>query len=207
MASEKKDERHQIAKLRALLVEGIAPEDVRRRLGNVEWREVQDLQRKLLEEDAEVIRHKPTEHTYAEYCIEQRRNMRDLDRVIKDYEKNQNISGYVSAIRARAELLDRVIKVGQDFGLIERLAEGKGYAAGEAIKGMSNPQLRQHIYNEITVFNQMTVKFGGEQGIKDLEPGPLYLPARSDKHPVKRTKPHLRGNVFGGKSKAHGEVG
>jgi hypothetical protein len=189
--------RETTAKLRAAILEGLDDGQICERVG-LPWSQVEELRRRMLDEDAEIIRHKPTEHTYAEYCLEMRRSMGDLDKVIKDYKAQQNVTGYVAAIKARADLLDRVIKTGQDFGLIERMADGKGYAAGEAIKGMTNPDLRNYIYQEIHVFNTMLVKYG-DRKLEDIDPGPLYLPNSTQKFPVAKTRGHSRNKVFGGR--------
>jgi hypothetical protein len=185
------------AKLRGCLVEGLEQEAICERLG-LEWADVEELRRRYLDHEAEIIRHKPTEHTYVEYCIEQRKNIKDLDKVVNDYQRQSNPAGYVGAVRARADLLNQIIAKGQEFGFIERKADAKGYAAGEAIKGLSNPDFRKYIFNEIQVFNTLQLKYG-DRGILEVEPGPLYIPQATRKFPVHKTPAHKRNRVYGGR--------
>jgi hypothetical protein len=187
------------AKMRALLAEGYDHNQIGEELG-LSWHDVDELRRKLLDEEATLVRKRPTEHTYVEFCMEIRRCMGDLDRVIDAFNKDKNVSAYVGAVRAKADLLERMIKVGQDFGLIERLSEAKGFAAGEAIKQMSNPQFRQFIVQEVHVFNQLLVKFG-DKPIAEMDPGPLYRSLSTTKHPVPKEKVqgHARGKVHAGR--------
>lgn len=197
-----KEMRAALAKLRGHIVEGLDHQDICDELG-LDWGEVDELKRKLLDEEAEVVRHKSTEHTYVEYCMEMRRCMSDLDKVVADYTKQKNVTGFVGAVRARAELLDRMIKTGQDFGLIERKAEGASFAAGEAIKNMANADLRKYIYSEINTFNTLIVKFG-DQSILEMEPGPLYQTISTPKQPVRKTKGHARSKVLAGRRVVRG---
>lgn len=191
------DLRAAFAKLRAAIVEGLDHNQVCERLG-LSWGDVDELKRKFYDEEAELVRHKPTEHAYVEYCLEMRRCMEDLDRVIEDYEKQKNVSGYVGAVRARADIVDRMLKTGQELGLVERMASEKGYAAGQAIKDMGNKEFRQFIHNEMHVFNQILVKYG-DRPMLEIDPGALYAPAPSAKFPVQKTKGHARSKVFAGR--------
>lgn len=197
-----KELRSAFAQLRAAIVEGLDHSEMCERFG-LNWSEVEELRRRFLDSEAEVVRHKSTEHTYVEYCLEMRRCMKDLDRIVTDYTKQKNVTGYVGAVRARAELLDKMIKTGQDFGLIERTAEGKGYAAGEAIKSLNNADFKKYIYNEINVFNTVMVRFG-DQSIMEMEPGPLYQALSKPKNPVHKTKGHSRSKVLAGRRVVRG---
>ena len=216
-----KELRIAFAKLRVCLVEGLEPDEMCERLG-LQWGDVEELRRRYLDHEADIVRHKPTEHTYVEYCLEMRKCIQDLERVTLEYEggvedaeggkdvkgkpKTVNVSGYVGAVRARADIIDRIIKQGQEFGFIERKAESKGYAAGQAIKDLSNADFRQYIFNEINVFNTMQMKFG-DRSIMDVEPGPLYAPTANRKFPVHKIKGHARSKVFGGRQLTRGANG
>lgn len=192
------------AKLRSYLAEGLEHHEVCEKM-QLSWIEVEELRRKLLDQEAALVRRRPTEHTYVEYCLEMRRCMNDLDKVIDGFEIKEgakeplkNSAGYVGAVRAKADILDRMIKVGQDFGLIERVAEGKGLAAGEAIKNMANTELRAFILQEVNVFNTLLVQFGDKR-IEEMDPGPLHQALSAPKHPVPKVQGHARGKVHAGR--------
>lgn len=209
------DLRMAFAKMRGCLVEGLTEDQMCERFG-LSWDDVDEIRRQCLDEEAEVIRHRSTEHTYVQYCLEMRRCIDDLEKVGIDYIDSKdsedgttakvNVSGYVGAVRARADIIDRIIKTGQDFGLIERKNDGKGFAAGEAIKEMSNPEFKKYILQEINIFNTMQLKFG-DKSFTELDPGPLYQATISQKFPVRKVQGHTRGKVFGGRRVVKGEGG
>lgn len=210
------DLRMAIAKMRGCITEGLDDEDICERFG-LSWEDIDELRRKFLDEEAELIRHRSTEHTYVQYCLEMRRCLEDLEKVGIDYVRGSestdetnvakvNVSGYVGAVRARADILDRIIKTGQDFGLIERKVDGKGVAAGEAIKDLNNAEFRRYIFQEINVFNTLQLKYG-DKPFTEIDPGPLYQSVSTPKFPIQKPKPHDRGKVFGGRRSVKGRVG
>lgn len=181
-----------IGKLRVCLVEKKKDAEICDELG-LKWEELLELKRKFYDGEAEILRGRSTEHSYVRYVLEQRQCMADLDKVIS--EKNEGNSSYVSAVRAKSDILDRILKTGIELGLIQRLADGGGYAAGEAIKSMNNKEFRVYIIQEIQVLNQMMLRFG-DTSIMDVEVGPLYETKKVPKTPVKG---HSRSKTFGGR--------
>lgn len=187
-----------LGKLRTCLVENKKDSEICEELG-LRWEELLELKRKFYDAEAEILRGRSTEHTYVRYVLEQRRCMTDLDVAItKD---NKGNSSYVSAVRAKSEILDKILKTGVELGLIQRLADGGGYAAGEAIKSMNNKEFRGYIIQEIQVLNQVMVKFG-DTSIMDVEVGPLYETKKQPKTPVKG---HSRSKTFGGRRVVKGK--
>jgi len=181
-----------LSKLRVCLVDKKKDDEICKDLG-LTWEELLELKRKFYDGEAEILRGRSTEHTYVRYVLEQRQCMTDLDKVIK--KAHEGNSSYVSAVRAKSDILDRILKTGIELGLVQRLADGGGYAAGEAIKSMNNKEFRGYIIQEIQVLNQMMVRFG-DTTIMDVEVGPLYEIKKQPKTPVKG---HSRSKTFGGR--------
>lgn len=182
------------ARLRALLVEGADDTKAAKEL-KLTWEELQELKRGFYDHEAEILRGRSTEHTYIRFAIEQRQCIEDLDRVIADYQQQKNVTGYVSAVRAKSDILERVLKMGQELGLVERLSKGEGYAAGEAIKQMNNVQFRQYIINFVSDFHDLMLRFG-DHSITQVTLGSLHQPLRKPKQPVKG---HSRAAVHKGR--------
>lgn len=183
-----------LSKLRVCLTQGRDDEAVGKELG-LAWDEVLELKRRFYDHEAELLRGRSTEHTYVRFAVEQRQCLTDLDNVIAEYKEKKNAAAMVAAIRAKSDILERVLKMGLDLGLVDRNTNGKGYAAGEAIKQMANTELRQYIVAEINVFNQMMVRYG-DQGMLQIAAGPVYRTAQTKKFPVKG---HVRSKVYGGR--------
>lgn len=182
------------AKLRGCLTEGLDEGETTQRLG-LPWEEMLELKRRFYDNEAEILRNRSTEHSFVRYVVEQRQCLHDLESVISDYQTQKNVAAYVGAVRAKSDIMDRILKTGVDLGLIDRVQEGKGYAAGEAIKGMPNVELRQYIVAEMRVFNEWMLRFG-DQGIVDVSTGPLHRPQQKEKTPVRG---HARTKVHGGR--------
>lgn len=176
--------------MRGALIEGLDDDKLCERFGGCSLQEVDELRRKFLDYEAEQLRSTSTEHRYVEYVLEMQHCIADLEKVVSNFAVSNQVSAYVGAVRAKADLLDRIIKTGQEFGLIERKSDGKGAEAGEAIKGLTNPEIKQYIVKEIQIFNNVMLKFG-DQNITDLDPGPIYAAMSSaiPKNPVPTLPP------------------
>lgn len=195
------EERNAFARLRGYLQEGKDDEGLCEAFSRP-YEEIQILKHSFFEGEKELLRKRTTEETYAVYIIEQRRCMNDLERVIEDYTKQKNVQGYVGAIKAKSEILDKIIKTGQDFGLIERADEGRGLVAGQALIQMNHVEVKQYILGEIKAMNDLLLRYG-DQDIKALEPGPLHLPLPTEQE---KTKAHSRISVYGGRRVVHGKT-
>lgn len=196
------EKRAAFAKLRGCLEEGLEDDDLTLRLG-YDWGQIQELKQAFFEHEAEGIRKRSTEQAYAEYVIEQRRCMKDLDKVIDDYKDGKNLQAFVGAVRAKSGIIDQMVKTGQEFGLIERKTPGQISVAGQAIFQMTKVELKQLIIAEQSSLQSVLERYG-DQAIGDLDPGPLHLPLSTPKTPVKA---HARTTVHKGRRVVKGDGG
>lgn len=170
---------------------------------------IKELREELGARESASIRQRPTEEIYALYIYEQRRCISDLNEVVDDFksnlgkdldekgdrQKNRNINGYVGAIKTRSEILDKILKTGQDLGIIKRDSSNKGLFAGQAIINMTNIELKQYVLGEVQALHQMMADFG-DQDITAIDVGPLHKQIGPPKDPVKA---HARTAVHGGR--------
>ena len=189
------------SKLRICLVEGNEDDaKIGAELG-LTWDEVLELKRSFYDHEAEILRARSTEQTYVRFAIEQRQCMNDLDEVIIECKGNKNANVRVSANKAKSDISERMLKMGLELGVVNRISDSKGYAAGEAIKQMANPELRRYIIGEINVCNQYIARFG-DSDMLSVEDGPIYRTTTRQKHPVKA---HGRSKVYGGRRVVKGD--
>lgn len=170
---------------------------------------IKELREELSARESSAIRQRPTEEIYALYIYEQRRCIADLNEVVDDFktyfgekldekgdrQKNRNINGYVGAVKTRSEILDKILKTGQDLGIIERDSASKGLFAGQAIINMTNIELKQYVIGEMQALHRMMADFG-DQDITAIEVGPIHKQIGPPKDPVKA---HARTAVHGGR--------
>jgi len=200
-----------LSKLRESLLEGVGDDDLCEKL-QCSLERVQELKLALDEQEVEALRKSPTEYTYVEYVREQRRCMLALDKLIDGYrspesdseegdrdQKGTTPTAFVSAVRTKSDIIDKIVKTGQEFGLIERASQGRGLIAGQAIFNLSHTEVKNYAIGELKALNEMMQRYG-DQSIGDLDPGPLHLPVSVPKSPIKA---HSRTTVFGGRRVVH----
>ena len=69
--------------------------------------------------------------------------------------------------------LFKIIKIGQEFGILEKKPEEKRLVAGVLVAQLSNDQLRQAITGAIGNLNEMVANFG-DLDITQMAPGSLH---------------------------------
>lgn len=124
-----------------------------------------------LDSEVERLKDVKTEQVYVEYCMAQRGCIHDLDVVLKT--KNVPMTAYVGAVKARSEILDKMIKFGQDVGIIAKAPDKKQIVAGVVVTQLSNEELKAAITDQIAGLNQLVTEFG-DQKFDQLDPGQLY---------------------------------
>jgi hypothetical protein len=119
----------------------------------------EQVRNRMLEMKAELFRNRPREHVFVEYVIQQQRNIRDLDEVIKKLDKTKMHAATIGAIRLRSEIQSGVIEKGQEFGLIKKEAERKEIVAGLFLGDMTRGQLSDAIVKELAGFKELMDRF------------------------------------------------
>jgi len=122
-----------------------------------------DLKRELLRQGKDSLYAQTTEDTYLDYKWKQERCVDDLDNVIDRLKLNVingSSNAMITAIRAKSDIIDRVVKMGQDMGILEKAPERKLILQGVAVATMDNNTLRSHIAEEMTNFAKVVSRYG-----------------------------------------------
>jgi len=127
----------------------------------------------MLDARADAVRGEPTEHTYVRYTIDMIQNIRDLTAMIKEFKSTKQYTAMVGAIRARADIQDRIIKTGQDFGLVAREPTRKEIVAGVMVADLSNVELKRAITAELADLNDLMRQYG-DKDISKLKAGAIH---------------------------------
>jgi hypothetical protein len=154
------------------LVAGDSPKDIKDLYGLDD--ETYARARKLaLETRAHDVRDKSRELVFVEYCIAQERNIEDINRFLRELDSARQYNAVVGAIRLRADLVDRMIQRGMDFGVIRREPERREVVAGLVVTEMSSDDLKKAIMGQINKMNDMISRFGDDD-IGKLSTGALH---------------------------------
>jgi len=133
----------------------------------------EEVRKFMLEMRTSELREKPREHVYIDYVIEQRKNLYDLDNLIKNLDEKTQYNAVVGAIRLRSDIVDKIVEKGQEFGFIKKTAERKELIAGIALIDMSNEDLKKHIVGQTKMLTTAMDKYG-EADFMDTRDGPLH---------------------------------
>ena len=167
-----KDElKETIVTLYGMLCDGKSEEEIRDEMG-VTAEDLEALREAMLNAKGDELRRKPTEHVYVEYMIAQSKNIRDLDYMVKDFKATRQYNALVGAVRAKSEILDKIVNKGQEFGIIEKRAERREVVAGVLVANLSNKELQNSIMGEIKELNRLMK--GANVNVLDLEVPPTH---------------------------------
>ena len=161
-----------------------------------------DIKRRATRSQVEVFRHRSTEEIYAEYVFQQAACVHDLTDAAKAADTKKDIKAVISAIKARSDIYDKIIKTGQDFGIIEKKAERREIAMGVVLANLSDDDLRARISGELTGIQDLMGKFS-DKNLLELQPGKLHrkLPAlpTGKKQNTSKTNRARANRVHGGR--------
>lgn len=150
----------------------------------------------MLKSEAECARKRPTEEVYAEYLLNQARNVHDLTSLL-DSLKTSQATAFVSAVRARADIFDRIIARGQEFGFVHKQPDTK-LVAGIVVDRLSNTQLRAAITRELAHLDNLMARYG-DVPLGELDAGDVYALPPSNGSRAKKGAHHGKSRVHGGR--------
>jgi hypothetical protein len=172
----KAEVREAVAKVMSFLMAGKDDDEIAELMG-LTPAQLEQIKKELLNREAERLTSRDSEEIYADYVVQQLACIRDLVRVQKDFKDNKNPSVLVGAIRARSEIIDKIVDRGQDLGFIIKTPERKHITGGILVAEMSNADLRKAILSELqTVQTMMKEIGGGGRDLMDIDVGPLHRP-------------------------------
>jgi hypothetical protein len=126
----------------------------------IDAEDFQEVKRFLLESKAENIRNQPREHYFVEYSIEQRRNIRDLDDLIKNLDKGSQYNAIIGAIRLRSDITDKIVNRAQEFGLVKKEATKHEMVGGIIIAQLGADELRKAITDQTKALGEAMGRYG-----------------------------------------------
>lgn len=146
--------------------------------------QAEKVKKEMLSGKADELRAKSAETTYIEYLIDQKRNVKDLTDMIKNLDSRRQYNAIVGSIRLRAELTDRILDRGIEFGLIKKGPGAGGLGSGNTfiiggvdVNVMGAPELRKSIEAQVTELGSMMERFGDSRPMAELTTGALHYGA------------------------------
>jgi hypothetical protein len=197
-AWSRKDYRRLLAELKAHLADGLTDLEAAEKLfpdkkHGADVAAYNVLKRELYQQEKVDLHNKTTEEVFVDYVLRQEGCLRDLNELIRDGEgKVRNSSTTVGAIRAKSEILDKIISRGQEFGILEKVPEKKQVIAGVMVANLDNDALRSLITKELGGLQALVQRYGGDDMLgkrrilemSELPPGPSFTAENKPKEAV-----------------------
>lgn len=202
MKFRKEEIREAVTTIYTRMLNGLSDQEIAEEMG-LSLEDFTNLKQTMMEVKSTEVRNKPDEHVYVEYMIEQNKNIKDLTDMIAEFKSKKDSKSMVAAIRARADILDKLLTKGQEFGFVHREPHRKEIVAGVAIQELSSDKLRELVMGELAEMNRMMKTFGDQNIIDISEPKELHYskekkkkalpPAKKDKRNKAKTTSVSKG--------------
>lgn len=117
-------------------------------------------------EDRETFEKRDPRLVFADYRQRQLQCARELEDLTEVYRRSKQFSAMVNAIKARSDILDKILKTGQDLGIIEKKAKKLEVSGGLNVDVSTHTveELRVHIAAEMREMSDLL-------GIRQLTEG------------------------------------
>jgi hypothetical protein len=159
-----------------LLLEGNTDKEIIELTG-LEADAYKQLRQRLVEEKAAELTAKPAEHVYVEYVIWQSQGIVDLTKMMDQFRKTKQYNAMVGAVRVRAELYDKLIAKGQEFGVFKKTPERREILGGFVLADLSSDKLRTMVTGALSDLDKLMKRYG-EADIIDIGGGPTHYGPR-----------------------------
>jgi hypothetical protein len=132
-----------------------------------------------------IVRRTP-EETFIDYALRQEACVRELNELIPYLKASEkSIGAAVTAIKTKSDILERVLKMGQDLDLITKAPKRHELTKvdGIDVSGLSDPALRQLTMRVLGRFQKLVSKYGD---VGEVEVAPPQDPHLSREIPANR---------------------
>jgi len=156
-----KEIRRFIVRIKALMALGLEEWEIADKL-ELDWEQYNDIKKEMYRWEVSDLYDRPTEEHYLNYVIKQHGCLKDLDALIEACSNSTLASDNqtkLGAIRAKSDILDKVVKMGQEFNILEKAPERKQVVAGVVVAQLNNEDLKKAIAAELASANELIEKY------------------------------------------------
>lgn len=161
-------------------------------LMDLETADYNALKAEMYAQDKAHISGQTAEDVFIDYRIRQEGVIRDLDTVAKN--DKTPAAAVVGALRAKSDIIDKVILRGQEFGLIDKVPEKKMVVAGVLVASLPMNDLRSMILKQTKGLESLLKKYGDGDMAEEIDVTPALPAARTASLPAKgAARPTIEG--------------
>lgn len=148
-----------LAELRAHLASGKDDLQVMDEMG-VTPGEYNTLKRELYAQEKLELQGRGPEEVYIDYVLQQRKCIKDLDDVLGKFTTTKQYNAVVGAVRAKSDILDKLIVKGKELGVIREDTEANKVVAGFLVVGMNAEELRTAVAKQAGMAAELLQRYG-----------------------------------------------
>jgi hypothetical protein len=143
-------------------------------LGKAEYRR---LKQKVYDQEADGFVGKSAEEQYVDYCLGQRKCLKELDDMIEHFSDTKQYNAMVGAVRAKSQIMDSMHKTGVSMGIVKQETSHDREVGGIRLSDLNNKELRDQLANELRGLQHIIDKFGDKPMAEVAAPSPMADPA------------------------------
>jgi len=145
------------------IMRGLTDEQATKELG-IGLPEYRKLQTGVMDRLIEQLQKQTTFQVYAHYVLEQKSCVLELQKMIDGFKTSKQHNALVGAVKAKSEILDKIISKGQDMGVIEKRAKRIEFIGSLDVRNMTDLDIARSIMLEMQEINELV-----DEGIIDAE--------------------------------------
>jgi hypothetical protein len=157
MAKSDAEVRRQIADLRSLMGQGKTDHEILEEM-SITLQTLSKLKQRLFSDELDIVQNETAAENWVRYHLRMEANLRDLDAVISDakaYDQAAALTARVGAVKAKADLIDRVFVKGQELGVIPTVAK-----AADTDYPSEIPSLKSLVDEKTQLLGEMAKQYG-----------------------------------------------
>ncbi len=122
------------------------------------------IEKYVQDEDRRLWSETDSRSVFAAYREQQIQVASELEDLSEIFRGSKQFSALVSALRTRADVLDRILRAGQELGVIHKTPKQVEVSGTVDVTQLSATELRVHITRQVEEIERLLVPAGGEQG-------------------------------------------
>ena len=155
--------------------------------------DLRNLKRELLADELEEIANDSPAEVWAKYRLRMEGCVSDLDEIIEqstDANVRGGFTAAVGAVKAKAQILDNVLKKGQELGVLHREPKKSIVVGGIAVTSVALEDLRELVATRRASVTGTVTKYAPTALVDygSEEDGDIYAEPELEKIPIRRKK-------------------
>lgn len=144
-----------MAALRSYMAAGTSDADIIKKTGAT-YRAVEYLKEEIYTQETKQLEGTEPVAVFIQYCIQQEGCIKELDECINKFKKTNQGSAVVGAIKEKSSIYERVIKMGQELGVLEKAADKLMVVAGVQLAGKTPQEIKALIEDQLDEIKALT---------------------------------------------------